>query len=159
MSQFGVMFFDDSVAAFTNIRAQLEPEGRIAFACWQTVDRNPWFIGDRARRTSFRRRRRPSRARARPDRSRSATPSAPQGILESAGFANVRRTAHDLASRGARTTPSSTTRSSASMGVPPDQMAAATVAVNAPPRDSSQSAPRAREVPALHSRSSDATAR
>ena len=45
MSQLGVMFFDETVTAFTNIRAQLKPGARLAFACWQTVDRNPWFLG------------------------------------------------------------------------------------------------------------------
>ena len=44
MSQFGVMFFDDPVAAFANIRAQLDAGGRLTFACWQTMDRNPWHI-------------------------------------------------------------------------------------------------------------------
>lgn len=43
VSQFGVMFFDEPVAAFRNIRAQLEPGGRLAFACWQEIERNPWF--------------------------------------------------------------------------------------------------------------------
>lgn len=41
-SQFGVMFFDDPVAAFSNIRRQLTPEGRLCFACWHHADRNPW---------------------------------------------------------------------------------------------------------------------
>ena len=45
MSQFGVMFFDDPVAAFANVRAHLRSGGRIGFACWQAVDRNPWFPG------------------------------------------------------------------------------------------------------------------
>jgi len=41
-SRFGVMFFEDSVAAFANLRRALKPEGRLAFACWQSVDRNGW---------------------------------------------------------------------------------------------------------------------
>lgn len=45
ISQFGVMFFDDPVAAFVNIRGQVVAGGRLAFACWQSVDRNPWFVG------------------------------------------------------------------------------------------------------------------
>jgi len=45
MSQFGVMFFDDPVAAFANVRAHLEPGARFVFACWQKADRNPWFAG------------------------------------------------------------------------------------------------------------------
>jgi SAM-dependent methyltransferase len=45
VSQFGVMFFDEPVTAFANIRRQIVPGGRIAFACWQSVERNPWFVG------------------------------------------------------------------------------------------------------------------
>lgn len=45
MSQFGVMFFDDPVAAFGNIRRQLVSGGRLGFACWQAPERNPWFFG------------------------------------------------------------------------------------------------------------------
>jgi SAM-dependent methyltransferase len=46
MSQFGVMFFDDPVAAFANIGDQLRPDGRIVFACWQPLEANPWFFFD-----------------------------------------------------------------------------------------------------------------
>jgi len=45
MSQFGVMFFDEPRAAFTNIFDQVEAGGRLVFACWQDVARNPWHIG------------------------------------------------------------------------------------------------------------------
>lgn len=44
MSQFGVMFFDEPVRAFSNIRAHLRPGGRLVFACWQGIDRNPWYF-------------------------------------------------------------------------------------------------------------------
>ena len=44
ISQFGVMFFDEPVAAFANIRAHLRAGGRLAFACWQVAERNPWFF-------------------------------------------------------------------------------------------------------------------
>jgi SAM-dependent methyltransferase len=44
-SQFGVMFFDEPVTAFANIRGQLVPGGRLGFVCWRAVERNPWFIG------------------------------------------------------------------------------------------------------------------
>ena len=42
-SRFGVMFFIDPVAAFANIRLGMKSGGRLAFACWQALDRNPWF--------------------------------------------------------------------------------------------------------------------
>jgi SAM-dependent methyltransferase len=44
-SQFGVMFFDEPVTAFANIRRQLVPGGRLGFVCWQAMERNPWFLG------------------------------------------------------------------------------------------------------------------
>lgn len=42
-SRFGVMFFGDPVAAFRNLKAALEPDGRLAFACWTELEANPWF--------------------------------------------------------------------------------------------------------------------
>ena len=39
-SRFGVMFFDDPVAAFTNMRGALL--GKLAFCCWQAVKDNDW---------------------------------------------------------------------------------------------------------------------
>jgi SAM-dependent methyltransferase len=45
MSQFGVMFFADPVAAFRNVRVHLKPGGRLAFACWQPGSANAWFPG------------------------------------------------------------------------------------------------------------------
>ena len=40
-SRFGVMFFEDPVAAFTNIRSAMSPTGRLAFCCWQPRAVNP----------------------------------------------------------------------------------------------------------------------
>ena len=42
VSRFGVMFFDDPVAAFGNIRALSAPGGRLCFACWQPPADNGW---------------------------------------------------------------------------------------------------------------------
>lgn len=42
-SRFGVMFFADPEAAFTNIRGALKSGGRLAFACWQDVFANLWM--------------------------------------------------------------------------------------------------------------------
>lgn len=44
VSRFGVMFFEDSAAAFANIRANLAPGGRLVFACWAAPDRNQWAM-------------------------------------------------------------------------------------------------------------------
>jgi SAM-dependent methyltransferase len=43
MSRFGVMFFDDPVAAFANIRRALRPDGRIVFVCWKDLLENEWL--------------------------------------------------------------------------------------------------------------------
>ncbi|GAC1362134.1 MAG: class I SAM-dependent methyltransferase [Acidimicrobiales bacterium] len=44
-SQFGVMFFDEPITAFSRLFEALRPGGGLTFACWQTIDRNPWFPG------------------------------------------------------------------------------------------------------------------
>jgi SAM-dependent methyltransferase len=41
-SRFGVMFFEDSVAAFANVARALRSGGRLGFVCWQPRERNPW---------------------------------------------------------------------------------------------------------------------
>ena len=41
-SRFGVMFFGDPVAAFSNLHRAMKPEGRLAFACWRAAADNPW---------------------------------------------------------------------------------------------------------------------
>jgi len=41
-SRFGMMFFDDPVAAFSNMRQALKVNGRLAFACWNSVKDNEW---------------------------------------------------------------------------------------------------------------------
>lgn len=41
-SRFGVMFFDDPVAAFAHMRHALKPEGRLAFVCWRGAAENDW---------------------------------------------------------------------------------------------------------------------
>lgn len=43
ISRFGVMFFADPVAAFTNIGSALRPGGRLAVVVWQEFARNEWL--------------------------------------------------------------------------------------------------------------------
>ena len=43
-SRFGVMFFDDPVAAFKNLHRSMKPTGRLVFLCWRTPQENPWMM-------------------------------------------------------------------------------------------------------------------
>ncbi len=44
VSRFGVMFFDDPIAAFTNVATALRPGGRLVFCCWQSLEANDWML-------------------------------------------------------------------------------------------------------------------
>lgn len=44
ISRFGVMFFADSVAAFSNMARALRPGAKVTMACWGAAPRNPWFM-------------------------------------------------------------------------------------------------------------------
>ena len=129
LSQFGVMFFDEPVTAFANIRAHLRPGGRIAFACWQAGERNPWFFA-------------PAIAELLPAPPAPAPGKAPTGpfaladpertseILRSAGFLDVHCTPHELAIEAP---PDSVVDEAqlAFMGVPAEKLESAQVAVAA----------------------------
>lgn len=43
LSRFGVMFFDDPVAAFSNMRRSSAPRARLAFVCWRGEEENAMF--------------------------------------------------------------------------------------------------------------------
>jgi SAM-dependent methyltransferase len=43
ISRFGVMFFDDPVAAFGNIARAIKPGGNMVFVAWAGLAANPWF--------------------------------------------------------------------------------------------------------------------
>ncbi|MEM6531841.1 MAG: methyltransferase domain-containing protein [Myxococcota bacterium] len=43
VSRFGVMFFEDPVASFENIRSALRPQATLVFLCWQSLESNPWM--------------------------------------------------------------------------------------------------------------------
>ncbi len=43
VSRFGVMFFEDPVAAFANMLRAMKPGGRLAMMCWTSLAGNPWF--------------------------------------------------------------------------------------------------------------------
>ena len=42
-SRFGVMFFDEPVAAFANLHKALKRSGRMVFLCWRKLEENPWM--------------------------------------------------------------------------------------------------------------------
>ncbi len=43
VSRFGVMFFDDPIAAFANLAAMVRDRGRLGFACWGPASSNEWM--------------------------------------------------------------------------------------------------------------------
>lgn len=43
ISRFGVMFFEDPIAAFTNIAAATHHNAALCFVCWQAPELNPWM--------------------------------------------------------------------------------------------------------------------
>ena len=93
-SRFGVMFFDDPVAAFTNVRRALRLGGRLVFVCWRDIAANPWFeVPVEAVRPHVPRQPKPDPEEPGPlafaDTSRVRT------ILERAGFAEIRVEAFD----------------------------------------------------------------
>ena len=44
VSRFGVMFFEDPVAAFTNLRAAARTGTALGFVCWQSLMHNEWAM-------------------------------------------------------------------------------------------------------------------
>lgn len=42
LSRMGVMFFAEPAKSFANIRLALRHGGRLTFACWRSLDENPW---------------------------------------------------------------------------------------------------------------------
>lgn len=95
MSQFGVMFFDDPAAAFTNIRRHLTADGRLCFTCWQPAEENPWAFGA-ALVDLLPRPPRPVAATSRPGPFSLADPGHVRRLLLEAGFAAVDMTSHRI---------------------------------------------------------------
>ena len=87
VSRFGTMFFDDPVAAFGNIGRALRPAGRLVMVVWQAHDRNEWDV---AIRQALAEPLGPTAvADEGPDPFSLADPAAVEGILRSAGFADI----------------------------------------------------------------------
>jgi len=95
LSQFGVMFFDEPAHAFANIGRQLRGGGRLVFAAWQEVGRNPWHIGTALQPVVT------TAPAPEPGKSMTGPFSLgevghTEGILEGAGFAHITHTAHEI---------------------------------------------------------------
>lgn len=84
ISRFGTMFFDDPVAAFTNIGQALRPAGRLVMLVWQSRRRNEWSLAVRRSLTASE-----EPATGRPSAFSLAEPSTVEGILTAAGFTGV----------------------------------------------------------------------
>jgi SAM-dependent methyltransferase len=129
VSQFGVMFFDEPVTAFANIRKHLKKGGRIAFACWQGPEKNVWFPGPAVGPFA------PPPPPPTPGKSPTGPfalgdPKRTRGILQEAGFIDISRTPKRLA----LWTPEDSVADEAMfvlMGVPENKHKEATVAMNA----------------------------
>jgi ubiquinone/menaquinone biosynthesis C-methylase UbiE len=93
-SRFGVMFFEDSTAAFTNLQATVRPGGRLCFVCWQALDKNEWARVPLAAAT----RHVPLPAPALPDAPGPfafANPDRVSNVLQTAGFTRVNLEPHE----------------------------------------------------------------
>jgi len=86
-SSFGVMFFKDPPAAFTNIRKWVKPGGDFVFSCWAAPDLNPWIgiVGAVAANYVPM----PERAPDGPGPFRMADPEATKKLLAGAGWRDV----------------------------------------------------------------------
>jgi SAM-dependent methyltransferase len=93
-SRFGVMFFDDPLRAFANVRRALRSDGRLVFVCWRNLAANPWFAVPAAAVRPYL----PPQPAPDPDAPGPlafADPMRVRAILEGAGFENVQFEAFD----------------------------------------------------------------
>lgn len=92
-SRFGVMFFDDPVAAFANLRSALSTDGRLGFVCWCGPDENDHL--SRPRRVVARHVALPPAPRpGEPGPQALADPTRLRTILGDAGFTDVQAIHH-----------------------------------------------------------------
>ena len=86
VSRFGTMFFEDPVAAFANIGRAMPPAGRLVMMVWQGAERNEWEV---AIRRSLGGSEGSAVGREGPDPFSLSDPETVEGILDTAGFADV----------------------------------------------------------------------
>jgi SAM-dependent methyltransferase len=87
ISRFGVMFFADPIAAFTNIGRALRPGARLAIMVWQGREHNPWSNTATAAVTGEPVAPTPPEGNQHPFSL--ADPAVTEGILGAAGFAGI----------------------------------------------------------------------
>jgi len=95
-SKFGVMFFDEPVTAFANLRTHVGHGGRLVFVCWQTVDANPWHTGTTLAPFVAPPKSPPVPGRPAPGPFSLGDPARTTGILSEAGWRAITRHDHDL---------------------------------------------------------------
>ncbi|MDH3737567.1 MAG: methyltransferase domain-containing protein [Alphaproteobacteria bacterium] len=95
-SRFGVMFFTDPVAAFSNMRTALKRGGKLAFVCWRPLDLNPWMANTISVATQYLDRLDPPGP-DEPGPFAFRDPDRVRGILSDAGFTGIEMTPHDHA--------------------------------------------------------------
>lgn len=93
LSSFGVMFFADPVAAFTNIGRSLKPGGRLALLTWQAQADNAWIVAFRGALAMGRQL--PTPPPDAPSPFSLAVPDTVRRILGAAGFGEIVLTAVD----------------------------------------------------------------
>jgi SAM-dependent methyltransferase len=87
ISRFGVMFFSDPLAAFSNIAKALRPGGRLVAVAWQPLEHNEWLGA--VREALAMGRTLPAPATGAPGPFGLADPDATQRLLTEAGFVDV----------------------------------------------------------------------
>lgn len=97
-SRFGVMFFEDPVAAFTHLRGAMQARGRVAFCCWQAVQDNAWVRIPLQAALQHLPRPEPPPPDA-PGPFAFADPARVESILAAAGFGDIAITSHETTLR------------------------------------------------------------
>ncbi|CAM3907414.1 class I SAM-dependent methyltransferase [Smaragdicoccus niigatensis] len=87
ISRFGVMFFEDRIAAFANIASALRSGGRLAMLVWQDIRKNEWFM--KVRETLAAGRDLPMPSPGVPGPMALADPEDVRGLLAGAGFESI----------------------------------------------------------------------
>ena len=95
-SRFGVMFFADPKAAFANLRRSLKSGGRLTFACWRSPAENPFMTAAAAAASAQLPAAGPPPDPTAPGPFAFADAERVRGILEAAGFDNLRFDKVDL---------------------------------------------------------------